>query len=64
MRCLEPQRRANHANVRPSVHGHIAAAAPGAVVVLDRELNVKSFVTFSGEAVDNGIAIGGEAFHR
>jgi hypothetical protein len=37
--------------------GHIAAAAPGAVVVLDRELNVKSFVTFSGEAVDNGIAI-------
>jgi hypothetical protein len=37
--------------------GHIAAAAPGAVLVLDRDLNVKSYVTFSGEAVDNSIAI-------
>ena len=37
--------------------GYIAAAAPGAVVVLDRDLNVKSYVTFSGEAVDNSIAI-------
>ena len=37
--------------------GHIAAAAPGALVVLDRDLNVKSYVTFSGEAVDNSIAI-------
>lgn len=37
--------------------GFIAAAAPGALVVLDRDLNVKSYVTFSGEAVDNGIPI-------
>jgi hypothetical protein len=37
--------------------GHIAAAAPGALVVLDRDLTVKSYVTFSGEAVDNSIAI-------
>lgn len=37
--------------------GFIAAAAPGALVVLDRDLNIKSFVTFSGEAVDNGIPI-------
>lgn len=37
--------------------GHIAAAAPGALVVLDRDLNVKSFITFSGEAVDNNIVI-------
>jgi hypothetical protein len=36
--------------------GHLAAA-PGALVVLDRDLVVKSFVTFSGEAVDNSIAI-------
>jgi hypothetical protein len=37
--------------------GYIAAAAPGALVVLDRDLNVKSSVTFSGEAVDNNIVI-------
>jgi hypothetical protein len=37
--------------------GYLAAAAPGALVVLDRDLNVKSSVTFSGEAVDNSIAI-------
>jgi hypothetical protein len=37
--------------------GFIAAAAPGALVVLDRDLNVRDFVTFSGEAVDNSIAI-------
>jgi len=37
--------------------GYIVAAAPGAIVVLDRDLNVKSYVTFSGEAVDNSIAI-------
>ncbi len=37
--------------------GYIAAAAPGALVVLDRDLNVKSYVPFSGEAVDNSIAI-------
>lgn len=37
--------------------GHIAAAAPGALVVLDRDLNVKSYITFSDEAVDNSIAI-------
>jgi hypothetical protein len=37
--------------------GYIAAAAPGALVVLDRDLNLKSYVAFSGEAVDNSIAI-------
>jgi hypothetical protein len=37
--------------------GYIAVAAPGALVVLDRDLDVKSFVTFTGEAVDNSIAI-------
>jgi hypothetical protein len=37
--------------------GHLAAAAPGALVILDRELNVKSYVAFTGEAVDNSIAI-------
>jgi hypothetical protein len=37
--------------------GHIAAVAPGALAVLDRELNVKSYVAFPGEAVDNSIAI-------
>jgi hypothetical protein len=37
--------------------GYHAAAAPGALVVLDRDLNVRDFVTFSVEAVDNSIAI-------
>jgi len=37
--------------------GYIAAAAPGALVLLDRELNVKSYVAFTGEAVDNSIAV-------
>ena len=36
--------------------GHIAAAAPGALVILDRDLNVKAYLAF-GEAVDNSIAI-------
>lgn len=37
--------------------GYLAAAAPGAALVLDRELNVKSFVSFGDEAVDNSICI-------
>lgn len=37
--------------------GFIAAAAPGALIVLDRDLNVVSHVTFDGEAVDNSIVI-------
>jgi hypothetical protein len=37
--------------------GFIAAAAPGALVVFDRDLNVKSYVAFPGEAVDNSIVI-------
>jgi hypothetical protein len=37
--------------------GYIAAAAPGALVVLDRDLAVKSYVAFPGEAVDNSIVI-------
>ncbi len=37
--------------------GYLVAAAPGALVVLDRDLQVKSFVPFTDEAVDNGVAI-------
>lgn len=37
--------------------GFLAAAAPGALIVLDRDLNVKASVTFNGEAVDNSIVI-------
>jgi len=37
--------------------GYIVAAAPGALLVLDRDLNVKAFVAFSGEAVDNNVVI-------
>ena len=36
--------------------GHIAAAAPGAIIVLDRDLNVRLYLTFP-EAVDNSICI-------
>jgi hypothetical protein len=35
---------------------YIAAAAPGALVILDRDLNLKAYLAF-GEAVDNSIAI-------
>jgi hypothetical protein len=37
--------------------GHLAAAAPGAAIILDRDLKVKSYVSFGGEAVDNSICI-------
>ena len=37
--------------------GYLAVAAPGAALILDRDLNVKSFVGFGGEAVDNSICI-------
>lgn len=37
--------------------GFLAAAAPGALLILDRDLNVVAHVTFGGEAVDNSIAI-------
>ena len=37
--------------------GYLAAAAPGALVVLDRDLNVMSYVVFGDEAVDNSIVI-------
>ena len=37
--------------------GHIVAAAPGAIFLLDRDLNVKGTITFPGEAVDNGVAV-------
>lgn len=37
--------------------GHLVAATPGGLVVLDRELNVKAHLGFSDETVDNGIAI-------
>jgi hypothetical protein len=37
--------------------GYLAAAAPGAAIILDRDLNVQSYVSFGGEAVDNSICI-------
>ncbi|UGY11151.1 hypothetical protein [Phyllobacterium pellucidum] len=37
--------------------GYLAAAAPGAALILDRDLNVKSYVGFGDEAVDNSICI-------
>jgi hypothetical protein len=37
--------------------GYLAAAAPGAALILDRDLDVKSFVGFGDEAVDNSICI-------
>jgi hypothetical protein len=37
--------------------GYIVAAATGALIVVDRELKVKSYVTFPGEHVENSIAI-------
>lgn len=37
--------------------GFIAAAAPGALIVLDRDLNVVAHVTFGDEAVDNSIVV-------
>jgi hypothetical protein len=37
--------------------GYLAAAAPGAAIILDRDLNVKSYVSFGDEAVDNSICI-------
>ena len=37
--------------------GHLAAAANGALFVLDRDLTVKDYVAFVGEDVRNGIAL-------
>lgn len=37
--------------------GHIVAAASGIVVVADRELNIKDYILFPGEHVENSIAI-------
>ncbi|WNC74182.1 hypothetical protein RGQ13_09370 [Thalassotalea psychrophila] len=37
--------------------GDIAVAAPGMIALLDRDLNMKGYVTFPGEHVDNSIAI-------
>jgi hypothetical protein len=37
--------------------GYLAAAAPGALVILDRDLEVKSFAAFLDEAIDNSIAV-------
>jgi hypothetical protein len=37
--------------------GYLAAAAPGAAIILDRDLNVKSYVSFGDEAVDNSLCI-------
>jgi hypothetical protein len=37
--------------------GHIVAAAPDAMVVLDRDLNLKSFMPFENETVESGIVL-------
>jgi hypothetical protein len=37
--------------------GYIAATAPNAIVVLDRDLNVKSFLPFENETIENGMVI-------
>lgn len=37
--------------------GYIALATPGALIILDRDLSLRSFVAFTGEIVDNSIAI-------
>jgi hypothetical protein len=37
--------------------GFIVVVTPGALLVLDRDLEVKDFVAFDGESVDNGIAV-------
>ncbi len=37
--------------------GYLAVAAPGAAIILDRDLNVKSYVSFGDGAVDNSICI-------
>ena len=37
--------------------GFLAAAAPGALVILDRDLEVRSFAAFSDEVVENSIAV-------
>ena len=37
--------------------GYIAAAAPGVVFLVDRDLNLLGYLPFSDEAVDNSIAI-------
>jgi hypothetical protein len=37
--------------------GYLAAVAPGAAFIVDRNLNVKSYVSFGDEAVDNSVCI-------
>lgn len=37
--------------------GHLVAAANGVVMVLDRNLKVKSFVSYPGEHIENSIAV-------
>jgi len=37
--------------------GFLALVAPGALLVLDRDLEVRSFVAFSDETVDNGLVV-------
>ncbi len=37
--------------------GHLVAAATGAVILVDRELQVKDYVLFPGEWVENSIAV-------
>ncbi len=37
--------------------GHLVAAANGVVMIADRELNLKDFVAFPGEHVENSVAV-------
>jgi hypothetical protein len=37
--------------------GFIAVVAPGALVILDRDLEIKDAVGFGGETIDNGVAV-------
>ena len=53
----DPERRFERASARGE-SCDARAAAPGVLVVLDRDLKVIDFMAFPGEAVDNSIAIG------
>jgi hypothetical protein len=37
--------------------GYLALVAPGALIVLDRDLETRGFVSFADESVDNGLAV-------
>ena len=37
--------------------GFIAIVAPGALIVLDRDLSVRDYISFGYETVDNGLVV-------